>query len=104
MRFLESVKREAMRLLRNISGESTKASEQSNNAHYQHQDLLKTIMEQQSLLRHKDFEQQQKFQYEQQVGRTRLAGTAFFDTMNTVSLSRNKNVNDRSWPLPNNWN
>ena len=65
------VKREAMRLLRNISGDSGKASEQTSNAHYQHQDLLKTIIEQQSLLRHQELEQQQKFQYEQQVSRMR---------------------------------
>jgi hypothetical protein len=56
-------KREAMRLLRNITGESSKTSERLTNPSYQHNDFLQAIIEQQK----QEFEHQQKLQQEQQV-------------------------------------
>ena len=55
--------REAMRLLRNITGESSKSTERLTNPSYTHKDFLQAILEQQK----QEFEHQQKFQQEQQV-------------------------------------
>ncbi|CAF4302008.1 unnamed protein product, partial [Rotaria magnacalcarata] len=59
--------REAMRLLRNISGESSKNSDRLPNPSYPHNDFLKAIMEQQKLIQQQELEHQQKLQQEQQV-------------------------------------
>ncbi len=56
-------KREAMRLLRNITGESSKTSDRLPNPSFQHNDFLQAILEQQK----QEFEHQQKLQQEQQV-------------------------------------
>ncbi|CAF4171071.1 unnamed protein product [Rotaria socialis] len=58
--------REAMRLLRNISGESSKNSDRLPNPSYPHNDFLKAIMEQQKLIQQQELEHQQKLQQEQQ--------------------------------------
>jgi hypothetical protein len=60
-------KREAMRLLRNITGESSKTPERSSNHQYQHNDFLKAIIEQQKIVQQQEIEHQQKLQQEQQV-------------------------------------
>jgi hypothetical protein len=57
-----------MRLLRNITGESSKTSERLINPSYQHNDFLQAIIEQQK----QEFEHQQKLQQEQQVDFNRL--------------------------------
>jgi hypothetical protein len=59
--------RETMRLLRNITGESSKTSERLTNSHYQHNDFLKAIIEQQKLVQQQELEHKQKLQQEQQV-------------------------------------
>jgi hypothetical protein len=56
-----------MRLLRNITGESSKTSERLTNSHYQHNDFLKAIIEQQKLVQQQELEHKQKLQQEQQV-------------------------------------
>ena len=56
-------KREAMRLLRNITGESSKTQ----TPQYQHNDFLKAIIEQQKIAQQQELEHKQKLQQEQQV-------------------------------------
>jgi len=60
-------KRETMRLLRNITGESSKTSERLTNPSYQHNDFLKAIIEQQKIVQQQELEHKQKLQQEQQV-------------------------------------
>jgi hypothetical protein len=60
-------KREAMRLLRNVTTESSKTPEHLTNSQYQHNDFLKAIMEQQKLAQQQEHEYKQKLQQEQQV-------------------------------------
>ncbi|CAF0885829.1 unnamed protein product [Rotaria sp. Silwood1] len=55
-------KRDAMRLTRNISNESTKTPE----TQYQHNDFIKAIIEQQKLVQQQELEHKQKLQQEQQ--------------------------------------
>ncbi|UJR35819.1 hypothetical protein I4U23_028566 [Adineta vaga] len=59
-------KRETMRLLQNITGDSSKISEHLTNNHYQHADFLKVFMEQQKLLQQQELEHKQRLQQEQQ--------------------------------------
>ena len=79
-------KRDAMRLLRNITGDSSKSSERLPNPSYAHNDFLQAILEQQK----QEFEHQQKLQQEQQVD----------DHPNEMIVHlccfRNKNVNDKN--------
>jgi S-methylmethionine-dependent homocysteine/selenocysteine methylase len=81
-------KREAMRLLRNITGESTKTPERSTNPSYQHNDFLKAIIEQQKLAQQQEFEHKQKLQQEQQVR------SEFLCTETIVSLSEDHRLFD----------
>lgn len=60
-------KREAMRLLRNITGETSKTSELLTNSSYQPNDFLKVFIEQQKLVQQQELEHKQKLQQEQQV-------------------------------------
>jgi len=63
-------KREAMRLLRNMTSESSKPSDRLTNSPYQHNDFLKAIIEQQKLVQQQELEHKQKLQQEQQVNLT----------------------------------
>ncbi|CAF2391370.1 unnamed protein product [Rotaria sp. Silwood2] len=58
--------REAMRLLRNITSESSKTPERLTNPQYQHNDFLKAIIEQQKIIQQQELEHKQKLQQEQQ--------------------------------------
>ncbi len=76
-------KREAMRLLRNIAGESSKTP----TPQYQHNDFLKAIIEQQKIAQQQELEHKQKLQQEQQV-----YIYLYFEII-FLYLIRNKNVN-----------
>ena len=55
-------KREAMRLLRNITGETSKTtSERLSTPQYQANDFLKAYIEQQKLVQQQEFEHKQKY-------------------------------------------
>ncbi|CAF3377823.1 unnamed protein product [Rotaria sp. Silwood1] len=58
--------RDAMRLLRNITSESSKTSERLTNPQYQHNEFLKALIEQQKLIQQQELEHKQKLQQEQQ--------------------------------------
>jgi hypothetical protein len=60
-------KREAMRLLRNLTGETSKTSDRLSTPQYQHNDFLKAIIEQQKIVQQQELEHKQKLQQEQQV-------------------------------------
>ena len=59
--------RETMRLLQNLTGDSSKISEHLANSQFQASEFLKIFMEQQKLVQQQELEHQQKLQAEQQV-------------------------------------
>jgi hypothetical protein len=65
-------KRETMRLIRNATSDSSKASEHFVNSQYQHTDFLKAIIEQQKLVQQQEAEHKQKLALEQQVNRQKI--------------------------------
>ncbi|CAF1608185.1 unnamed protein product [Adineta ricciae] len=58
--------RETMRLLQNLTGDSSKISEHLANSQFQANEFLKIFMEQQKLVQQQELEHQQKLQAEQQ--------------------------------------
>ena len=72
-------KRDAMRLLRNVTGESAKASDSMSNAQQQHHnDFLKAIIEQQKLVQQQELEHKQKLQQEQQEQERKRQEMAYY--------------------------
>ena len=71
-------KREAMRLLRNVTGESSKASDHMSNAQQHHNDFLKAIIEQQKLVQQQELEHKQKLQQEQQEQERKRQEMAYY--------------------------
>ncbi|CAF0939581.1 unnamed protein product [Adineta steineri] len=85
-------KRETMRLLRNITGESSKTPEHLSNSQYQHNDFLKAIIEQQKLAQQQEHEHKQKLQQEQQEQERKRQELAYLKQLELKKRQDEKNL------------